>query len=65
MERALLCSQKITWQQPNLISLTSERGKEGCFKKVSENKRLTTSCHLPEGKFAIFLKTFIVDPFEI
>lgn len=50
--------------RPHLCDNTSERGKRRYFIKLGENKRLTLYW-LPEVKFAIFLKTFIVDPFDI
>lgn len=35
------------------------------FINLGESRRLTILYWLPEVKFAIFLKTFIVDPFDI
>jgi hypothetical protein len=46
-------------------SMSKRRKKKQYFIKFGENKRLMILYWLPEVKFAIFLKTFIVDPFDI
>lgn len=60
-----LSENYIATTQSHLCDNTSERNIKQHLIQLVGNKRLTILYWLPEVKFAIFLKTFIVDPFDI